>query len=254
MLERFNNYRRSRQGFTLFELLLVLMLIVVVFAMTMPQLNRVRTRGQLRAAADQVRTGWAKARNRAMRTGTPTAFIYLPESRYFAIAPATLSGLDAALHQQILQSLQQAKSAEDNGQVVSLPDFDVQLSSSITADMSASTSSSSAGATNLAPSTFIRLEHIPEQVLFAPSGPDNAMSATGSVPSTLSTAPMGMMSGAMPTSPIVFMPDGTAQDAVIWLQNELGQMISVNLRALTGGSSLGAVVQSDTMPNGTGMP
>ena len=235
MYHTLSRLRRGRSGFTLVELLLVLVLVVIVFALVMPQLNRARTRGRLRAAGDQIRTGWSKARNRAMREGIPQAFVYLPESRYFTIVPATLSGVDMSLYQQVMQSLEQAASAEqmgDNPNVVSLSA--PVVSSATTA--SSSTTGQSAGNT-----VTMRLEHLPDDILIASSGPDgyNVGSSSSAAALPLSSSTMSLSTAG---APVLFMPDGTAQDVTIWLRNEEGQMISISLRALTGGSTVGSVL------------
>lgn len=64
----------TRRGFTLAELLLVLVLAVVLAALVAPSLSGSLSRARLDGAADTVRTAWANARLEAIRTGEPVAF------------------------------------------------------------------------------------------------------------------------------------------------------------------------------------
>jgi prepilin-type N-terminal cleavage/methylation domain-containing protein len=68
--------RKTRRGFTLMEVLLVLALMAVIAAMAWPALRNPFARHRLHAAADQVRSEWFQARVEAMRSGHVYAFRY----------------------------------------------------------------------------------------------------------------------------------------------------------------------------------
>ena len=68
--------RKTRRGFTLIEVLLVLALMAVIAAMAWPALRSPFAGRRLHAAADQVRSEWFQARVEAMRSGHVYAFRY----------------------------------------------------------------------------------------------------------------------------------------------------------------------------------
>ncbi len=72
-----------RTGLTLFEILLVLALLVVISAVTMPLLSESLSRARLQNSGELVRAAWGKARLAAMQAGEPYVFRYEPKgSRY----------------------------------------------------------------------------------------------------------------------------------------------------------------------------
>ncbi len=74
----------SAQGLTLLELLLVLVLMSVVFALVIPGFVGLAGRNELISGAEQVRTAIARARSDAMRTGQTRLIIYSPGSGFYA--------------------------------------------------------------------------------------------------------------------------------------------------------------------------
>src|SRR4029079_17864040 len=66
--------RLSRPGFTLFEVILVLVLLVVIGALTVPVLTGSFSRGQIRNASSVVVATWTEARLKAMDSGQPYLF------------------------------------------------------------------------------------------------------------------------------------------------------------------------------------
>lgn len=86
----------DRRAITLLEVLLVLALLVMLSAMTWPALDRPMSNQRLRKAADQVRTGWARARVEAMTTGQTFAFrCTIGENRFEIAAQAGPEAVDS---------------------------------------------------------------------------------------------------------------------------------------------------------------
>ena len=77
--------QRKRAGFTLLELMLVLMIIAALAAAAWPALTGSLALARLRSAAEDVRTAWGKARVEAMRSGQIHIFQYEPNSRRYAL-------------------------------------------------------------------------------------------------------------------------------------------------------------------------
>ena len=78
---------RCRGGFTLMELLLVLAVLVIITALAMPSLSGAMANQKLRKAGDLVRSEFARARNRSMRTGRIHVFRYLPGTGEYSLEP-----------------------------------------------------------------------------------------------------------------------------------------------------------------------
>lgn len=77
--------RTAQAGFTLLELTLVLALLVVVAAMVWPAFEKPLASERLRHGADKVRSEWTRTRVRAMTTGTPHVFRYVPLTNQYQV-------------------------------------------------------------------------------------------------------------------------------------------------------------------------
>jgi prepilin-type N-terminal cleavage/methylation domain-containing protein len=92
---------RWRAGFTLLELLLVMAIILVAAALSIPAIDAIMADGRVKAARDVVRGRWADIRGRAMQEGRPYKFSVIYQTGKFRIEPedqsVTSSTDDAAL-------------------------------------------------------------------------------------------------------------------------------------------------------------
>lgn len=79
--------RKSRQAFTLMEVVLVLALLVVIAALTFPSIEVMYTDMRMTSAADQIQAHWAEARARAMEDGQPYTFSVVWSKGNYRIAP-----------------------------------------------------------------------------------------------------------------------------------------------------------------------
>jgi prepilin-type N-terminal cleavage/methylation domain-containing protein len=82
-----NRTCRGRPGYTLFELVLVLAILVVVMALAYPSVEAMYGGYRLRAGVDQVRAVWAEARARALEEGRGYRFTLGPDGTSFKVAP-----------------------------------------------------------------------------------------------------------------------------------------------------------------------
>lgn len=88
--------RTPLSGMTLFEVLLVLALLVVVAAVSMPAISSSLSRARLENGAELVRAAWGKARVAAMQVGEPYIFRYEPKgSRYQIVRLSAITADDA---------------------------------------------------------------------------------------------------------------------------------------------------------------
>jgi prepilin-type N-terminal cleavage/methylation domain-containing protein len=79
--------RTSRGGYTLFELALVLVLLVLLAAIAYPSLDSLMSTFRMNAAADMLRANWADARAYAMNEGRAYRFSVVPGKGNFRVAP-----------------------------------------------------------------------------------------------------------------------------------------------------------------------
>ena len=79
--------RRSRHAYTLFELILVMVILVVVAAVVAPSVDFLLGTYRVTAAGDAVRGAWAQARSQAMNEGRPYRFSVLPQKGNYRLAP-----------------------------------------------------------------------------------------------------------------------------------------------------------------------
>jgi prepilin-type N-terminal cleavage/methylation domain-containing protein len=77
----------TRRGFTLFEVVLVLAILIVLGALVVPSVNGMAASYQVTAASDMIRGGWASARSRAMDEGRPYRFAVTWGKGDYRIAP-----------------------------------------------------------------------------------------------------------------------------------------------------------------------
>lgn len=76
-----------RRAFTLFEVLLVLILLVIIGSLVMPLFEGAFTSVRLRRATDQLLSSWSETRVRAIETGQIQQFRYQPESGNYRSEP-----------------------------------------------------------------------------------------------------------------------------------------------------------------------
>jgi prepilin-type N-terminal cleavage/methylation domain-containing protein len=77
----------AKQGYTLVEVLLVLVLLAIIAAFAWPALQKPFAGRRLQTAADAVRTQWCQARVQAMQSGHIYAFRYAVNGDHFRLEP-----------------------------------------------------------------------------------------------------------------------------------------------------------------------
>jgi len=189
-----------RPAFTLLEVLLVLALLAAVAAMSAPVLTRTLDARRLRSAADEVRTEWARTRNRAMESGRTFVFRYQPASNVYTVQP--WSAEEDYLESSDLTAL--GLGTPVPGQTA-LP-----------------------GADPLSTATTTR--QLPERVTFA--GSETVLDVRAEL-QTQEAAMAGAIDEQW-SAPIFFYADGTASTARLALANERQQHILLSMRGLTG--------------------
>jgi prepilin-type N-terminal cleavage/methylation domain-containing protein len=78
---------RTRRGYTLMELILVLGVIALLAGILVPSLKGMYGYYKLQAAVDTVRSAWAEARARAIAESRPYRFAVVADANAFRVAP-----------------------------------------------------------------------------------------------------------------------------------------------------------------------
>ncbi len=78
---------RTREAYTLFEVILVLAIMIVVASLAVPSLDSMMGTYRVTAAGDTVRGAWAQARTHAMNEGRPYRFSVVPNKGNYRLAP-----------------------------------------------------------------------------------------------------------------------------------------------------------------------
>lgn len=76
-----------RHGYTLFEVVLVLAVILIAVSLSMPAIDALLASNKVAAARDMVRTQWAEMRARALEEGRPYRFAVTENTGKFRVAP-----------------------------------------------------------------------------------------------------------------------------------------------------------------------
>ena len=78
---------KRRPGYTLFELMLVLAVLIVVGALSVPVVESMLSTPRVTAGRDMVRARLADIRGRAMQEGRPYKFCFMEKSGKFRLEP-----------------------------------------------------------------------------------------------------------------------------------------------------------------------
>ena len=200
------NRRRALRcgGFTLLELVIVLMVIVVVMSLTWPRLMRFAGENRLREWSGEVRTDMSGARIKAIENGLVYQFRYEPGGRWYAVLP----------HDR--------------------PD-----SGNATAD---STAGKSRYETANSAGPPAKLSQLPEGLRFRfKDGQPTEELGQEWIKLLETKESLGRVSWSLP---IMFYLDGTADSATVYLEDEQDQKSQLlTLRGLTGSVSSGPIVK-----------
>jgi type II secretory pathway pseudopilin PulG len=197
--------KRLRAGLTLVEVLLVLALMVVFGALAWPALRYPLANQRLRAAAEQIRVEWTRARLEAIKTQTPYIFRFLPGENRYTVEPLGSSSFGATGAQA--------------GWDVTFPREDTWGSGF---------------------SSYPQEKTVPEGIIFVGGTAEGDTRADAVVEELAAVLGPAVFTWS---DPIIFFPDGTATDAEVTLQNDQGRQITVWLRGLTGIAQVGQIAR-----------
>ncbi len=107
----------DRRGMTLFEILLVLVLLVVVSSLAVPLFESSFATVRLRRGSDQVLAAWSDARVQAVQSGQTHEFLFQAESSLYRVQPWQVQQVSDA----VMDPTAVAPVADDSTQAVWLP-------------------------------------------------------------------------------------------------------------------------------------
>ncbi len=108
-----NRDEKTRRGFSLLELILVMAILVAFSALALPSVRKSLDRQNVIKGADLLRASMGRARVRAIKTGKVYAVFYLPNSSYHSVAPFDNATSQAALASQRMLQLENRTALED---------------------------------------------------------------------------------------------------------------------------------------------
>jgi prepilin-type N-terminal cleavage/methylation domain-containing protein len=194
-----------RSGYTLFEMLLVMALLVALMAMSFPTLARLRLEHQLKQGAELVRLEVASTRLHALESGMDYQFRYEPNGKHFVAVPAEYLAIQA-----------QAAAAQNSGNSAPVAVYwKSQGEFTVKVKFSATTSNQQAyGPPQPLPKEFLVGFQKQEEL------------------SRINWAP-----------PLIFKADGSARDFAVEIENEQGKYVVLSVRGITGGTTLSPVLR-----------
>lgn len=217
--------RRSRcapDGFTLLEVMMVLGLVVIIGSLSWPSLQRPLSNQRLSSGAKQVRVALARARLAAIESGEAQQVRFLPGKERYRVGA----------HEVLMPHDDSAAASDENGPRLTQGGHKpVRI---VTAE-----------GTTAAPERWEEFR-LPDYVKFAAEEIRDETEMTAQpVAAPMQTASdqavTDDLDGEAWSAPIVFAPDGSAEDATIRLLNDRGMQIVVHVRGLTGAASIGAI-------------
>lgn len=196
-----------QSGYTLFEMLLVLALLVALLTLTLPTLTRLQVEHQLKQGAELVRLQVTSTRLHALESGMEYQFRYEPGGKLFLAVPYEYQAIQA-----------QAAAAQNNpGGAPAAVYWKAKGEFQVKVKFSADTSK----VFTTPPQTP---QPLPPEFL---TGFDDA----------------AKLKNIAWSQPLIFKPDGSTQDFSVEIENESGQYVVLEVRGITGGTRLSQVLR-----------
>lgn len=190
-------------GYTLFEMLLVLALLVGLMAMTYPTLARLRLEHQLKQGAEMVRLQLASTRLHALESGMDYQFRYEPGGKHFLSVPAEYQAVQA----QVAAGQVSGNSAPAAVYWKAQGEFAVKVKFG-------ATESGAPGTPQPLPPEFL-------------SGFEKA----------------DELSRIAWAAPLIFKADGSTRDFTVEIENDDEKYVIMTVRGITGGATVSQVLR-----------
>ncbi len=189
-------------GFTLIELMLVLMILVALGAFTLPRFTDSIQRARLNASADKLRLEFDRTRLQAMKSGQIQMFRCSLDTNSFTLQPWITGGEAASAGATIVTAGGTLAQVDENGMM-----------------------------TQVAMENLGTQKTLEQDVTFA-----SCLVASDMRSFSIGQQAGGLTEAAAMTSVILFYPDGSSSTAEVILSNKRGDLRAISLRGLTGSS------------------
>ena len=206
-MRRIAQHPPRRTGFTLFEMLLVLALLLALLGLTLPTLGRLQVEHQLKQGAELVRLQITSTRLHALESGMEYQFRYEPGGKLFLAVPYEYQAIQA-----------QAAAAQNNlGGTPAAVYWKAKGEFQVKVKFSADTSKQ-----------FVSSQQTPQPL------PPEFLTGFEDAARLTSVAW---------SQPLIFKADGSTQDFAVEIENDLGQYVVLEVRGITGGTRLSQVLR-----------
>ncbi len=218
------NAQQFARGFTLLELLLALAVMIAVLGLTWPAVGRFLGEQPIKNAVESARTGLAGTRQKSMSSGLVYQFRYEPGGDRFVVLPFELDA----------QQVTPGGTGQGSTVSTATPTTSSKLQVAkgrLNTDCRFASSTDANGmfaASNI--TTATTTERIPPELL--------ALLSLESDKENQELSP-DALSGVHWSTPILFYPDGTADDGAFSVLDVDQRTITVTLRGLTAAVSVG---------------
>ncbi|QDU37745.1 hypothetical protein Mal4_20620 [Maioricimonas rarisocia] len=196
---------RRRAGFTLFELVLVLAALVVVLGISVPVMTRFIAEQTLRDDVEDVRTELGGTRYKAIDAGLVYQFRFEPGGQKYVVLPfdrVEMSSETSADGQAMVNAVASGMVRVYSGELSSTSRFEAEPETQ-----------------SLSETGVLPTEQLPDEwLVLLPDGSSLKQTAW--------------------SLPILFYPDGTAEDATFRIVDEDARYQTISLRGLTGSVSV----------------
>ncbi|MGI9430324.1 MAG: hypothetical protein ACR2NM_16805 [Bythopirellula sp.] len=190
-----------RHAMTLFELLLVLVLLVVVGSLAAPLFEGSFSSLRLRRGTDQILAAWSEARTQSIESGQIYQFRFKPDAGDYRVDPWS-GGLETELLEDETLVLGEVTSDQDTNHDT---DEEAQLAN------------------------WKSAAELPESIVFS-----NAQQITENELGQRQLTNLDEGSLTEWSAPILFFPDGTTSESSLLLKNSKNLYCRATLRSLTG--------------------
>ncbi len=209
--------RRAAGGFTLLEMIIVLVILVTLIAVVWPNLRRPLGRGLLREAGQQVARHIAEARLLAIESGQTLALRFEPGGGRYVVTPADEASDDAEEGDPLQPEVDPYASRTGDAQV----------------------EEPAAHIDGMLPHEVLFIDPLAEESLDQPLPAELQTESTESVPVSDELNALESADDVETWSPaILFYPTGRAENAELRLRGPDGYVMTITLRGLTGAAKL----------------
>jgi type II secretory pathway pseudopilin PulG len=239
-------------AFSLLEIILVLAVIAIAAAIVLPVVNALFSSYEIERSAERLQGKIAQTRLRAIAARVPYAFVYLPETRHYAVC-----AIEPLTPQTGVINSSAAPATPANSFTVLNPYDRVQFQLAeelrfLAPDVNVASGLANAGSENSSVATA-------SAAALESSGVLTAERATLAVPSARTVAALQISGLNAPgvSQALIFLPDGSTDDATVRIAHANGRYVELTVRGLTGSvqasrsMTIAELIQSGRLPGGT---